>query len=144
MIPEFNEDGLLPPGIHRATLEEFKERFVIFNRSDRRLRVFEGLNQLIQEAARSNIVQQILIGGSFVTAKAEPNEFDCLVVVKSGLERTKVNPFEYRLISRPMARRLFRGDVVPVSEGSSVDGEYLEFFQHTREGERVGIVEIEL
>lgn len=49
MIPEFNEDGLLPPGIHRATLEEFKERFVIFNRSDRRLRVFEGLNQLIQE-----------------------------------------------------------------------------------------------
>ena len=27
MIPEFNDDGYLPPGLHRATLEEIAARF---------------------------------------------------------------------------------------------------------------------
>jgi hypothetical protein len=27
MIPPFNDDGYLPPGIHPATLEEIVERF---------------------------------------------------------------------------------------------------------------------
>ncbi len=27
MIPDFNEDGLLPPGLHPASLQEVAERF---------------------------------------------------------------------------------------------------------------------
>jgi hypothetical protein len=27
MIPEFDERGYLPPGLHRATLEEIQQRF---------------------------------------------------------------------------------------------------------------------
>jgi hypothetical protein len=33
MIPAFTEQGFLPPGIYQATLDEFKERFVIFQRT---------------------------------------------------------------------------------------------------------------
>ncbi len=46
MIPEFNEQGLLPAGIHRTDLDGFRERFVVFDQSDRRFRVFEQLERL--------------------------------------------------------------------------------------------------
>jgi hypothetical protein len=43
-----------------------------------------------------------------------------------------------------MARRQFGGDVMPALEGSATLDEYVEFFQITRDGQRVGMVEIEL
>jgi hypothetical protein len=43
-----------------------------------------------------------------------------------------------------MARRLFGGDVLPAMDGSVALRQYLEFFQTTRDGEAVGVVEIAL
>jgi len=53
-------------------------------------------------------------------------------------------PFQYNLVSRKMARRMFGGDILPALDGSAALANYLEFFQTTREGWRAGIVEIEL
>jgi hypothetical protein len=53
-------------------------------------------------------------------------------------------PFQYDLVSRKMARRMSGGDVMPAVDGSTALAKYQEFFQTTREGWRVGIVEIEL
>lgn len=39
---------------------------------------------------------------------------------------------------------MFGGDVVPTIDASKALGEYLEFFQTARDGQRVGIVEIQL
>jgi len=39
---------------------------------------------------------------------------------------------------------LFKGDVVPVLDGSVAMQNYLEFFQMNREGQRIGLVEIQL
>jgi hypothetical protein len=144
MIPEFTEQGCLPPGIHRVTLDEFKERFVVFQRSDRRLRIFERLERLFDQAASSGIVKRIIIAGSFVTAKPEPNDFDCIVVLDSTIVGNPLRPFEYNLVSRKMARRIFGGDVVPALEDSHALQQYLEFFQTSRNGRRVGIVEMQL
>jgi len=41
-----------------------------------------------------------------------------------------------------MARRLFGGDVLAALEGSGALDEYLAFFQTTRGGQLMGIVEI--
>lgn len=142
MIPDFNEDGLLPPGIHQADLEEFRERFAIFDRSDRRLRIYAQLERLIREAKKAAIVRRIIVGGSFVTANAEPNDFDCILVLDPAIVGTTLRPFEYNLVSRKMARRLFGGDVLPALEGSRALDQYLEFFQTTRDGEQMGIVEV--
>jgi len=76
-IPDLNEEGFRPPGIHRINLTDFRERFAIFNRSDRRLRVYGQLERFIAEVTKSVIVKRILVGGSFVTARPEPNDFDC-------------------------------------------------------------------
>jgi hypothetical protein len=142
MIPECTDSGLLPPGIYPATRDEFEERFVVFDRSDRRFRVYDDLRRFLDEAVGSDIVRRIIVAGSYVTSKPEPNDFDCLLVLDPGIVGRELRPFEYNLISRKMARRLFKGDVVPVLDGSHAMDEYLEFFQTTRDGEPMGVVEI--
>ena len=144
MIPDFKDDGFLPAGIHPATLEELEERFAFFDRSDQRLRVFEKLKALIGEAKRSGIVRCIYVAGSFVTDKPEPNDFDCILVLDPIIVGQKLRPFQYNLVSRRMARRIFGGDVVPVLDGSEQMLEYSNFFQTTRDGDQMGIVEIRL
>ena len=144
MIPDFTEDGLLAIGIHQATRDEFRDRFAIVDGSDRRVRIFEQLDRLLDEAAKSGIVKRILVAGSFVTAKPEPNDFDVILVLDASIVQRDLRPFEYNLVSRKMARRLFRGDVMPALEGSAELGEYLKFFQSTRDGRQVGMVEIVL
>jgi hypothetical protein len=43
-----------------------------------------------------------------------------------------------------MAHRLFRGDIIPVTEDSIEYHDYLNLFQTTRHQQRVGIVEVEI
>src|SRR5438093_320772 len=124
MIPEFTEQGFLPPGIHQATLAEFKERFVVFQRSDRRFRIFEHLQKLFDQAVRSGIVRRIIMAGSFITAKPEPNDFDCIVVLDPSIVGRPLRPFEYELVSRQRARRMFGGDVMPALDYSTALQQY--------------------
>lgn len=144
MIPGFTADGLLPAGIHRATVDEIRQRLAIFDRSDRRIRVFENLERLLNEARKSGIVRRVIVAGSFVTQQAEPNDFDCILVLDPSIVGQTLPPFQYNLVSRKAARRIFRGDVVPAIDGSTALHEYLDFFQTTRDGQRMGVVEIEL
>jgi len=144
MIPEFTEAGLLPPGIHRATFEEFERRFAYFDRSDRRFRIFDKLRELHQQAKMSGIVRRILIGGSFVTDKPEPNDFDCILVLDPAIEGHELRPMEYNVASGKMACRIFRGDIYSYLDGIPALHKFTKFFQFTRELEPMGIVEIEL
>lgn len=144
MIPEFTDAGFLPVGIHRASLDEFKHRFVQFNRSDRRVRLFHGLEKLLSDAKLSTVVRRVLIAGSYVTEKAEPNDFDCIIIMEFSILSRTLSALEYNLVSRRAARQQYGGDVVAVLPGSEQYFQYLEFFQTNRDGEKVGVVEIDL
>ena len=109
----------------------------------RRFRIFAQLEKLLDQAARAGIVKRILIVGSFVSAKPEPNDFDCIVVLDPSIVGKPLRPFEYNLVSRQMAQRMFGGDVMPALDNSTALQQYLEFFQTTRDGKRIGIVEIQ-
>jgi hypothetical protein len=78
MIPAFTEQGFLPPGIYQATLDEFKERFVIFQWSDRRLRLFVQLEKLLDQAARAGIVKRIFSSQGVLSA---PNQSQTTLTV---------------------------------------------------------------
>ena len=78
MIPFFNEDGYLPPGVHRATLEEITARFG--QESELRQVQMESLRWLVDLAQRAG-VQRIVVNGSFVTDKLEPNDVDCVLLI---------------------------------------------------------------
>jgi hypothetical protein len=64
MIPEWNEDGYLPTGIHPATLDEIAARFG--QESELRRAQMDSLRWLVDLARRSG-VQRTVVNGSFVT-----------------------------------------------------------------------------
>src|SRR5947209_13722425 len=78
MIPELNDDGYLPPGIHPATLEKIAARFG--QESELRRVQTESLRWLVDLARRAG-VQRIVVNGSFVADKLEPNDVDCTLLI---------------------------------------------------------------
>jgi hypothetical protein len=84
MIPEFNENGYLPPGIHPAPLEEVAARFG--QESEFRQAQMESLRWLVDLARRAG-VQRLVVNGSFVTDKLEPNDVDCVLLIRPGFPR---------------------------------------------------------
>jgi hypothetical protein len=71
-LPPFNELGYLPPGIYEISWLELMERFVT---NPQRQRLATGLAAAIRKLAIAGC-RRVLIGGSFVTNKENPNDFD--------------------------------------------------------------------
>ena len=70
MIPEFDENGNLPPGVYWAEWEEFKDRFGI---TPLRTRMIDGL-QMAMEQLKAAGCRTIYINGSFITSKLAPQD----------------------------------------------------------------------
>jgi hypothetical protein len=143
MLPAFEPSGLLPAGVHPATFEVFLARFVSAEASRRRKDLGEQLTRFVADCKLSPLIRRLYVGGSFVTSKDEPNDFDCILVFHADPAHA-IRPFEYYLLSRRRVRKLFGGDVLAAAENTPLLTRYLEFFQTTRELQRTGIVEIEL
>jgi hypothetical protein len=77
LIPPFDERGNLPPGVHSATLDEVIHRFG--RGSDQREAQAQSLQWLVPLCRRAGVTR-LLINGSFVTAKEEPNDLDCVAL----------------------------------------------------------------
>lgn len=87
MIPPCNDDGYLPPGIHPATLEEIAARFG--KESELRQAQVQSLGWLVDLARRAG-AQRIVVNGSFVTDKLEPNDVDCVLLIGPKFPRDAV------------------------------------------------------
>jgi hypothetical protein len=91
-LPDFREDGYLPNGLFPATEAEVTFRFG--TQSGRRQRLVLRLRQWIS-LARAVSASRLLVDGSFVTSKPEPNDVDSVVLlpqdlgdqIKRGIER---------------------------------------------------------
>ena len=83
-IPAFRSDGYLPLGLHTANEREVAERFGqgTARRGLLMARVAEWL-----ALARAVRAQHFLLEGSFVTAKLEPGEVDCVCWLPSDFEQ---------------------------------------------------------
>jgi hypothetical protein len=77
MIPEFDENGYLPPGVHPATLEEIDARFGRL--SELRRAQMDSVRWLLDLASKAS-VERIIINGSWVTDEPEPIDVDCVLL----------------------------------------------------------------
>jgi hypothetical protein len=87
MIPEFNDNGYLPPGIHPATLNEIAARFG--HESELRRVQMESLRWMVELAWQAGVLR-IVVNGSFVTEKWEPNDVDCVLLIDDDYPRDMV------------------------------------------------------
>jgi hypothetical protein len=107
LIPPFDDDGFLPPGLHPASLQEVAERFGQV--SELRRVQMESIGWMHDAAKRAGALR-LVINGSFVTEVDEPNDVDCAVLigpdfpsdVDAEAELTAGFPFlELQLVQNP-------------------------------------------
>jgi hypothetical protein len=147
MLPDYDDKGDLPAGIHPATLADVEQRFGRFTVSDRRVSLFAKLNQVVELAKASGIAERIIIAGSFVTAKLEPNDVDLVIVLAPEVEFGALTPSQYAVADRDALRRVLRGggcDVIVARAGTKPLQAAIEFFQTNRNNKAVGVVELRL
>jgi len=138
---------VLPPGIYDCTLQEIRHRFGSFEGTELRPRLFAKLEELVKAMKRSGIFEAVLIDGSFVTAKAVPNDIDLIAIVPAehSLER-ELSVSQYALVSRALLRKRFGFDVIVARRDSVLYRSYVEFFSRVREIPhlRKGLLRLEL
>ena len=141
-IPEFRDDGYLPEGLFIASETEITFRFGSASR--RRRRLVMRVRQWI-ELARAVRATKLLIDGSFVTAKLDPNDVDAVILLpmdfESQIEQDSdaASQLEEMLLTR-------RPEEIFAAEDDTDWNEWVEFFSRTRESDvrRKGLVEVEL
>ena len=142
MIPEFESDGNLAPGVHWATWSELYDRF---GTTRWRRRLLAGLRVAL-ENLRSAGCLTVYVDGSFVSSKSEPGDFDACWEV-GGVDPERLDPV--LLIfdgGRAAQKAKYGGEFFPASKGAgSGEGVFLDFFQTDKDtGARKGIVALDL
>lgn len=142
MIPEFEPNGNLPPGIHWTTWDEF---FARFGNTPWRRELVSGLKEAL-EALRDAGCRTVYVDGSLVTAKSHPGDFDgCWEV--DGIDFDALDPVLLTFDpGRAIQKAKFGGELFPASVSADSEGRvFLEFFQTDKEtGRRKGIVALDL
>ena len=136
MIPEFSQNGELPPGVYGTDVEEI-ERVLGFDKHRKGLK--EGLIKAVENLRRAG-VKRIWINGSFVTSEEFPNDIDgCWDPFSVAIEKLDPVLFDDGE-GRSSMKEKYGVDFVPnVVEGNS--GEYFyKFFQKNRSLEPKGIL----
>jgi hypothetical protein len=142
MIPELDERGKLPVGIHEASWDEIVNRYAT---NTRRGELLDGLLRALCSLGAAGCSTAYL-DGSFVTDKSHPGDFDAC------WESTGVDParLDGELLdfsdARAAQKARYGGELFPVEASAEPSGtSFLDYFQRDREsGERKGIIAIAL
>ncbi len=142
MIPEFDSNGNLPPGIHYATFDEFVAKFAY---NPKRAWLIDGLKLLITTLRKANC-SLIYVDGSFVTEKELPSDYDlCWSVNNVDFDELK-ELLDFSENGRKKMDMKYRGDIFPAEIPEGLSGKlFLNFFQEDKNtGAPKGIIAIEL
>jgi hypothetical protein len=143
MIPEFDENGNLPPGVHFCDWQEFVERF-----STNYLRqwLMDGL-QLAMTQLKAAGCRTIYINGSFVTSEPKPKDFDaCYDNETVDIDYLRINaPRLLNHYDRAGQKAKYRGEIFPSQQPIGNYGiNSFELFQRDRQQNVKGILAIDL
>lgn len=144
MIPDFDEAGLLPVGVHWAEWGEFSRRYGYTNH---RSRLLAGLQAALQNLANAGC-EVVYIDGSFISAKEIPGDFDACWEVQ-GVDPTELDPILLQFDNLRVAQKAkYLGELFPASWSAEQDPPFrifLDFFQVDKDtGAPKGIVAINI
>ena len=98
MLPDFYDNGNLPPGIHRCLLAEVVARF---GRGSPEREVETTELVAFTHWARQAGIKRLLVDGSYVTRKQSPNDVDLVILpgpeqpeqAETALDMANTRPF---------------------------------------------------
>lgn len=142
---KLDDTGLLAPGVHAASWEDFVS---FFGSTPYRVRLIAGLRRAL-EALRVAGCGTVFVDGSFVTSKEVPGDFDCCWDT-SGVDALMlhaIDPAFFDFSNRRAAQKAtYGGEFFPAQGRESITGKtWLEFFQTDKEtGEAKGVIAIDV
>lgn len=142
-LPEFNEHGELPSGVHKATIDEVTTRFG--KGSGQRLKVTDHLKHIYQIARATGKLEQLIIFGSYVTAKPEPNDIDVVLIFSDDFDVSTCSEETRLLLDHGRAADVFGASIFWIRPSllflETLD-EFIAGWQVKRDQTRRGIVEV--
>ena len=142
MIPPFDDNGNLPPGIHEGTWTQIAERF---GTSEHRRGLLNGLRAAL-DSLKAAGCKRAYIDGSLITTKDIPNDFDgCWE--PDGVIPENLDPVLLDFSAGRAAQKVkFLGEFfIADTSVLGIGRTFLEFFQNDKEtGDAKGIIGIDL
>lgn len=142
-LPDFNAAGDLPPGVHRATLPEVRERFGA--KIGQRGVCTTRLAHISELARRTGHLRRLIVFGSYITAKRDPNDVDVVLVMDDAF-RLEECPLELRaLFDHALAQARYGASIFWIRPGMLIEEsveEFILYWQIKRSGGKRGIVDV--
>ena len=141
MIPPFQPNGYLPPGIHDATWQQVAQRLAT---NSHRRTLLQGLIQAARSLRQSGC-QKIYLDGSFATDKQLPADYD-VAWETANVDPRLLNVTLLDFSNRRQAQKMtFGGELFPADWEADEQGRtFLEFFQTDQQDIPKGIIAIDL
>ena len=142
-LPNLNHEGELPEGIHQATIDEVIAQFG--SGTEQRIIVTEHLKRIYQLAKATGHLQQLLIFGSYITAKPKPNDIDVVIIFDDNFDMAACSEDVKKLLNHQQAAIEFGASVFWIRPSllflETID-EFIAGWQVKRDGTRRGIIEV--
>jgi hypothetical protein len=111
-LPEFNEQGDLPVGVHQATLDEVLTRFG--HGTPQRQVVTAQFVRIYELARATGKLLRFVIFGSYVTVKPASNGIDIILVIRDDFEVAECAEHTQPLFDHLHAQQIFGASVFSV------------------------------
>ena|SRR5450432_889605 len=142
-LPEFDSQGNLPVGVHPAFLDEVIARFG--HGSSQRQLVTTRLIRVYELVRDTSKLERFIIFGSYVTAKADPNDVDIILIMHDDFTQQECAVEARQLFDHLRPQQEFGASVFAIRPSQilleTVDS-FVAHWQIRRDKDRRGIVEI--
>ncbi len=142
-LPSFNQRGDLAEGVHSATMDEVVGRFG--SGTAQREAVTRRLLRIFELTRGSGKLDRLLIFGSYVTTKPEPNDVDIILVMSDDFRVGACAQPANQLFDHEQAAKAFGASIFwirPAMLFLDTLEEFLAHWQLKADGTRRGIVEV--
>src|SRR5215831_521941 len=97
-----DDRGLLPAGVHEASLKEIDRLFARFQKTGRRIKLFRKLSKYVAAVKKAKCGIAVIVDGSFVMGCIdEPDDIDLILILPPGWNMDEVlKPYQYNLVSK--------------------------------------------
>ncbi len=142
-LPNLNEHGELPAGVHQTTLTELLTQFGTGTRQRRE--VGRRLKLIHEVASWTGSLDRMVVFGSFVTNKSEPRDVDVVLIMKDEFKIEHCSAATSALFDHTAAEQAFGASVFWIRPSllilQSLD-DFIAGWQQKRGGGQRGIVEV--
>ena len=142
-LPNLNYAGELPEGIHQAMIDEVIAQFG--SGTSQREIMTERLQRIYQLAKGTGNLQRLIIFGSYITAKPEPNDVDVVLIFDDDFDVAACSAEVKRLLDHQQATIEFGASIFWIRPSLlflQTLEQFIEGWQTKRDGTRRGIVEV--